>query len=335
MTESFAWREHRFEIEWPDAAIREMGGVALEYHGASAQSTDGRRGWHFALSIATPDSEFLDTAREIARHTSGLRILGDDRHIYLWNGRSATRISPNEGRVSIALSPDRHRISTGLDVDLFLMLTFSLLAMLQYRGLFVLHAAGVVSPDGIGVILVAPSDSGKSTVTTSLARAGWDYISDDSIILELAEERVLVSPFRRDFGLDPEAEDLFPGIEARATTQLTDAAKWCIDPTLVFPGRRAEQVEPRLIVVPSIADEPFSTVSAVAPAETLVELLRQSSFLTFDRQATAAYMDVLRRLVSGCRCVRLAAGHDLRDAPGLVIPLLQESLPDLFSADAA
>jgi hypothetical protein len=327
MLETFAWRDHPFTIDWPDEATSSEGRVVLEYHGVkSFESTQPQ--WHSTIRIGRPESDEARSAPEIATHTSGLEIRGSERFIYLWNGRSLGRIDPQSNQIDITLNPERHRIGTGLDVDLFLLVTFSLLSMLQARGHFVLHAAGVVSPRRTGVILVARSDSGKSTLTTALARAGWGYLSDDSLILRDEGRQVIASPFRRDFGLDPEADALFPGIGKHAETQLTDAAKWCIDPALAFPGERVEETVPRVIVIPSIVDRDESSITDVKPAEALIELLSQSSFLTFDRKATSAYMAVLKHLVSSCRCIALAGGRDLRDDPSRVIQLLEPALEE-------
>lgn len=322
MREIFDWRGFPFSVAWPNGDVAEEGRVVLEYHGANPSTAD-RPLWSVTASISDPDSEAALSAPEIAKHTSGLEIRGSDGLIYLWNGRSLGCIDPIANDVRITLSPGRHRIGTGLDVDLFLMMTFSLLSMLQVRGHFVLHAAGVLSPEGTGYILVAQSDSGKSTLTTALAQAGWNYLSDDSLILRDAGSDIVALPFRRDFGLDPEAEALFPGIGDTAITQLTDAAKWRIDPEVAFPGERIEKAVPDVIVIPSIANLDDSAISDVRPADALIELLGQSSFLTFDRKATADYLAVLKKLVSSCRCVSLSAGRDLHADPSRVIPLLE------------
>lgn len=327
MRETFSWRNHPFTVDWPDETTAAEGRVVLEYHGVRP-STSAQQEWHVEITPGRPNSDEAQAAPEIATHTSGLEIRASGRYIYLWNGRSLGRIEPQSDNIHIVLAPERHRIGTGLDVDLFLLLTFSLLSMLQARGHFVLHAAGVVSPGGVGMILVASSDSGKSTLTTALARAGWGYLSDDSLILRDAGRQIVASPFRRDFGLDPEADALFPGIGKHAETQLTDAAKWCIDPDLAFPGERVEEISPRLIIIPSIVDQAESSITEVKPADTLIELLSQSSFLTFDRGATAAYMTVLKRLVSSCTCQALAGGRDLRDDPSRITRLLDPVLAE-------
>lgn len=47
-----------------------------------------------------------------------------------------------------------------------------------------LHAGGVVRDDGVAVLLPAPSESGKSTLTTGLLDRGLAYLSDEAVALE-------------------------------------------------------------------------------------------------------------------------------------------------------
>lgn len=47
--------------------------------------------------------------------------------------------------------------------------------------LLVLHGAGLVDPQGRGLLLVAPGGSGKSTLTAALNTLGWSLLSDDVV----------------------------------------------------------------------------------------------------------------------------------------------------------
>jgi hypothetical protein len=52
-------------------------------------------------------------------------------------------------------------------------------------GLWVVHAAAVVGPDGLAVIAVGPGGTGKSTVAASALVAGWPVLADDLVVVRL------------------------------------------------------------------------------------------------------------------------------------------------------
>lgn len=70
-----------------------------------------------------------------------------------------------------------------------------------------LHAAAVVNPSGKALLFAAPSGSGKSTLSVDLMLEGYDYLGDDSQILDL--DRQDIWPFPTAANLKPGAWDLF------------------------------------------------------------------------------------------------------------------------------
>ena len=66
-----------------------------------------------------------------------------------------------------------------------------------------LHAAAVVAPDGEAWLLVGDAFTGKTTTTVNLIREGWDYVSDDHVVLGRAPGGgVVVEGWPRAFHLD-------------------------------------------------------------------------------------------------------------------------------------
>ncbi|MFW5973079.1 MAG: hypothetical protein ACOCTG_03730 [Bacteroidota bacterium] len=334
VTRVYAWRDLNIRIEWPTKDVCYSGETILQYHGVfRTTEKEGRTDWRLQfLEDLAPEMD-LGAAREVTRHVSGMTILADGHLVYLRMRHSLAVIDRLAGSMTAFLAPNRSALASGLDTELFLFATFGLVALMQARGLYPLHAGALRSPGGTGMLLVAESDSGKSTITLSLARQGWSYLSDDSIILEQVEPdaQLQASPFRRDFGVDPEAAEYFPEISGRSVQQLTDASKWRLDPDTIYVGGRVESCVPGIIIFPQIVDQHTSELATVKPAEALMELMKQSSFLTFDAESTSDYLTLLRRLVSGCQCVRLLAGRDLKADPGRVLPVLLDRFP--FLAD--
>lgn len=65
-----------------------------------------------------------------------------------------------------------------------------------------LHA-GAVAKDGRALVLVGESGRGKSTLTASLVRRGWDYLSDEVAIIDVATRAVL--PYAKALDLGDQA----------------------------------------------------------------------------------------------------------------------------------
>ena len=87
------------------------------------------------------------------------------------------------------LQLDGTRRTLGTSADGALVATLSILTELGCRPaerLLVVHGAGLVQPDGRGLLLVAPGGSGKSTLAAALDAAGYGVLSDDVVPVTLA-----------------------------------------------------------------------------------------------------------------------------------------------------
>lgn len=90
--------------------------------------------------------------------------------------------------IGIAPSPDAdpERV-TGL------LVATALPALVWMRGDAVLHAAGLRTPSGQGVLLAGPSGIGKSTVAVQFLERGAALAADDSVRLEQQDHRLIVN----------------------------------------------------------------------------------------------------------------------------------------------
>lgn len=268
------------------------------------------------------------------------RHLGDSEHgdIGVWMtadsmmlrcGAATVVLRPDAGTATAALTPEL--LTPPADArrnPLFYLITFSLVILLRYRGWFALHTAALAL-DGRGLLLVAESDSGKSTATLNLVRQGWRYLSDDTVLLRAANEGVHAFSFRRNFCVDPDATAHFPELDGPDwPASLSDASKWQIDMERLYPGQFAPTCMPRALVLPEIADAPTSRVEPVDAKVALARLIDQGAlFLTPDPALANRHLEVFRRLIRQTRAVRLRAGRDVLERPrrlhGLLAPLLR------------
>ena len=295
----------------------------LAYHGLRpAPPAPGPPDWTLRLDAARP--AVPPGAVRVADHGSGLTVWADGPAFVLDAPGGALRVEPAAGTVTGALP---HRGDGRVTPERYGLLTFALLALLDGAGRYPLHAAALVAPTGEGVLLVGPSDAGKSTMTLHLVRAGWAFLTDDSVLVRRTSGGAVEAvPFRRDFGLDPDAAALFPELAGTAAAQPTDAAKWLVDGDALYPTRRAEACRPALLVFPRIV--PGRATSALAPLrapEALLGLIPQASFFHADAAFAAAPLGVLRALAGQARAVRLDAGADVhRDGAALAAYLAAE-----------
>ena len=316
------------DVRWDEAALGAILNAVLPYFGLEAAALATARGAALTLRFITdaPPPGVPEEAVEAAQFDAGLTAWRDDHCLFLGDGASLAALDPAAGTGAVYVRPlleasgvARRRILTGL-------LVLSLFMLLRPRQLYPLHAAALVRA-GTGVLLAAPSDSGKSTLAYGLVRAGWHFLSDDSVLLRPGPAAVEALAFRRDFGLDPDAARTFPEIAGVHTSQLADEEKWCVPVETLYPAQAARRCVPRLLLLPRIADAPQSRLVSVSKTDALLAALRQSALVTLEPHRTAAHLDVVKRLVQQAPAYALHAGRDLKAEPSRLAALLDKVLP--------
>jgi hypothetical protein len=208
------------------------------------------------------------------------------------------------------------------------LLTSTTVIVLREQGVFSMHAAAL-SRGGDGVLIVAPSDSGKSTLSYSLVRHGWGYLSDDFVVLHEREGAVEAAPFRRTFGLDAEAGEFFPELNRDWERPFDEEEKWAVSVDALYPGRQADRCVPRVLLFPEIVGQGQTEVREISPVEALQRLVWQGGLLTTTPGTSQRQMDCLALLVRQAQPYRLFSGRDLLEEPqkasAIVGPLLDEA----------
>src|SRR4051812_15284133 len=124
----------------------------------------------------------------------------DGRTYFIEADGSTVRVGPDSPAL-IEVWTGRGLAASNAAASARLVFNASMTAM-RRCGLYELHAAGAVEPlSGAGVLFVGPSGSGKSTNATQLATAGWQYLSDDTLLISGAGERVEARALRRVFAV--------------------------------------------------------------------------------------------------------------------------------------
>ncbi len=180
------------------------------------------------------------------------------------------------------------------------VLTASAALLLGRLGRALVHAGAAVHPErGDAWLLVGDTHAGKSTTVANLARAGWRVLADDTVVLALEGDTVVVEGWPRAMHVDVGwGSDAPVGRrEARRPDDVLGGALLAGRAPLggmLFPGVR-----------PS---EPTAS-SPLGAADALSALLRQSPWLFADRVAAPLTLALLRR-AAATRSAALTLGLD-------------------------
>ncbi len=256
-------------------------------------------------------------ARAVAEQ-GGIRAWSRGGALYLGCDGHACRLDLAGGAGEVMVPPPPRRPRKDI-------LTYALLLLLRRRGLFALHASGVAR-DGAGCLFVARSGSGKSTQTYALVRQGWEYLSDDALLLRARGEQVEALALRRDLCLDPALARAFPEVTAHGVEDSrSEKGKRRLAMRALHPERLIDGCVPRLLVFPEIVSAPVSRMVPLRPAEALRRLVGESVVVALDPAVMPAHLAALGALVRQARSWRLLAGRDLEARPELVAPLIEDA----------
>lgn len=262
-----------------------------------------------------------------ASHGSGyLRVWQRPDEVVLRTAALHLAVQPERGIATCSVAPNRVD-GPGLVPELVVGVLSAAFLMLRPRGLFPLHAAALAHGEH-GLLLVAESDAGKSTTAYRLVRHGWRFLSDDSVLLRPAADRVEAVAFRRTFGLDAGAEALFPELGRVEDRQPADPDKRSVPVAALYPEQAALYCRPRVLVFPEIVDREESALVPLSRTEAMLGLAGQSALVTLRPDWAPGHLAVLGRLVGQTDAYRLHAGRDLLRDPLRIVHLLDTVWPE-------
>jgi hypothetical protein len=226
------------------------------------------------------------------------RKQGND--FYLTEGTSLLHLQVLKGEGEATLAP------TFFQQPLFLQQRFwgfGLLKLLRPLGLYGLHAAGVVSPIGVGLLMVGESGCGKSTLAIQLIRQGWGYLSDDAVLLRVQSEEVEALAFRKPFSINADSAeanaDLPLGREDVSNSSVKKKRR--VDIQEAYPEQYVAGCVPRMLIFPRIISEGRSSMHPISRLSAMGGLLSQSGPQLFDKGTMPHHLELLKRLVAQCQ----------------------------------
>lgn len=169
----------------------------------------------------------------------------------------------------------------------------------------VMSHAGGVERNGVGFVFPAHMESGKTTLTAGLVRAGFGYLTDEAVAFDW--DSGVIEPFPKPLSIDEGAQFLFPELQPRAAPGDASPAEgqWQVPAAAIRPDALGHPCTARFVIFPRYEDGAVTRLTPVARAEALVELARNTfEFNERPRQA----LDVLAEIVRGAECYRIAVG---------------------------
>lgn len=303
-----------------DAHLQTLLADALVFKSAEREPRDDARpDLSLAIDVDAAVPEAPAGVHEIGTDERGLGVSFSDDVYYVTHASVYLRVEPSAGRATGTVRAPRDAYERA---QLYQAVSVALMLLLRARGLHALHAAALAHGD-VAALFVAESDSGKSTTALNLVRQGWDFVSDDTVLLR-AGAQVEALCFRRDFCVDPDATELFPELDERVwPPSPSNPDKWRVDIGALYPGRLRAAMMPTLLVLPRIVDRAESRLVPIAPTEALMHLMLQGVlFLTPQARWAQPLMAALGALTQQAATYRLEAGRDALERPERVAALL-------------
>jgi hypothetical protein len=196
-----------------------------------------------------------------------------------------------------------------------LTLWIAVLECLRARGRYLLHAAGVIDPQGELALLIGASGAGKTTAALTLIEAGWRVLSDDLLFIEHAADGALSTiAARRRFHLDDtlaaRRPDLCRFVRPRPAFEAQDKRE--IDVEAAMPGATVRRWgAPARLYFPERVNREVSWSAPLGPREALLRTFPQSCFVVVQPTLAAGHLAALGALVNRAPAFRLFCGRDV------------------------
>ena len=216
------------------------------------------------------------------------------------------------------------RIARPDDDDVWLLshpvINVPLLESLRCRDVFPLHAAGVAR-GGQAAVIAGTSGAGKSTLALALARAGLDFLADDTLFLTHAAGGWRLRAFPDEIDLTPASVEMFAGLnDAPSFSARIGWRKQQVRAEEAYGSRIAWDAAPHLLILPRVSGGERSVWRRLAPEDALLELV--PNVLLTDATVAQRHLDAIAALVRASDCFALETGRDLDTVASEVLRLL-------------
>jgi len=215
------------------------------------------------------------------------------------------------------LSPETIK-ELGMNFFVDLPFTLALFEALRFHGLYYVHSAALVGPDGTGYLVSGNCGSGKTSLTLALIQAGFKYLSDDTVFMKLGDGNdVTILGFARDFHVPADLVDELPSLSRFRGEESYDVGgvdKIAIPAARLSEARLDGIANPSVLVFTELSQD-GDRIEALGKEESMSLLLRQSPSVTFHPTPASSHLEALKRVVTNASGFQLLAGPGMKGDP--------------------
>jgi len=239
---------------------------------------------------------------------------GEEKTIYFHDG-AIVRVAPGahpmesgqKGATSIRAIIARELLRSGRLEDI---LFTGLAPFLRRRGYFLVHAFAAVRSSQ-SLLLIGPSNSGKTTAGLSLTCGGWGYLANDVVLLKLINGKVSALPTPGAVGISALTIKLIPGLdtmEGKISTGETIGKTYF--PALELVSSWAAPAPVSTICFPKIDRHQVQHLKRISKAVTLAKLM-ESSADRWDQAMLEDHVNLLQCLIEQADGYELLIGDQV------------------------
>ncbi|PIQ81798.1 MAG: hypothetical protein COV76_07035 [Candidatus Omnitrophica bacterium CG11_big_fil_rev_8_21_14_0_20_64_10] len=224
--------------------------------------------------------------------------------------------------IQAAAVPDRSLLP---DPAYHYFFTQSVHYWLRTRGFFFLHAGCVSDPSGNGILIIGGPGAGKTTLSFSAVRDGFQFLSDEQPLLS-RKGQLQVHAFPRRLRLNRSVAALFP--ELKGLAQKSSGPRLAFHLEKIYPGKVRPHCRPRLLIFPQFRTTGAARCVGLNTQQTLKRLLKSGQFVCYlndpPPQSSARHLELLNHLAETVPAYALTYGRwDLLRIPRLFRQLLE------------
>lgn len=215
----------------------------------------------------------------------------------------------------IGFFPDPSSFDPGVFSNFVFLIGFS--EILRSRELFLIHGAALAR-DGEGILIPGFTGGGKTTLSLSLARKGFQFLSDDRPFLRERKGGFDLLAFPEDIDVTDQTISFYPEIDGLPSHYFkTGSRKKRFRIEEVYPGSILRACHPKILLFPKIVTEEKSRLEPIHRIEAIERLLPHT-LLVFEQGIARKQFHLLCRMIEEMDCYLLHFGKDVLDVHRLV-----------------